>query len=105
MSSRPLRVLLASGCVVLLAQGVPVRAQGAWQQYQYDSLGNLVGSWDSAGRNVQSRYDASDNRVSVDVTQGAPAPEPPPPGPAGTPASPRYHVIDGPPGTSVFPQR
>jgi YD repeat-containing protein len=43
---------------------------------QYDSLGNLILSWDSTGRREALVYDAADNRTQTMVTSGAP-PSPP----------------------------
>jgi YD repeat-containing protein len=57
--------------------GTTVQAQGAYQIYQYDLLGNLVGAADSAGRNAQLHYDPAENRTSVTVTVGPVPPAPP----------------------------
>jgi YD repeat-containing protein len=44
--------------------------------YQYDSLGNLITSWDSAGVREEFAYDPADNRTQTQVTSGS-APPPP----------------------------
>jgi uncharacterized protein RhaS with RHS repeats len=48
--------------------------------YRYDSLGNLIEAFDSAGRKEGVTYDPADNRTQAQVTQ-----EPPPPPPAPSP--------------------
>lgn len=44
--------------------------------YEYDSLGNLIVSWDSAGLKEAFSYDFADNRTQNQVTAGAPPPPP-----------------------------
>jgi YD repeat-containing protein len=44
--------------------------------YEYDSLGNLIVSWDSAGIKEGFAYDAADNRTQNVVSSGAPPPPP-----------------------------
>ena len=86
--------------LVIVTMGT-ARAQGAWQIYQYDSLGNLVGAWDSAGRNAQFRYDPADNRTQAEITAGVAPPAPTPPGPPSP--SPAFVVVKTPTRTVVVP--
>jgi YD repeat-containing protein len=44
--------------------------------YKYDSLGNLIASWDSAGIKEEFTHDPADNRTETKVTTGAPPPPP-----------------------------
>jgi YD repeat-containing protein len=44
--------------------------------YEYDSLGNLIASWDSAGIKEEFTYDFAHNRTQNQVTTGAPPPPP-----------------------------
>ncbi|MEQ5840079.1 hypothetical protein N0A02_11650 [Paraburkholderia acidicola] len=50
-------------------------AAGVTQRYQYDSLGRLIGTWDTLNINSQTVYDPASNRSTVTVTN---APPPPP---------------------------
>jgi YD repeat-containing protein len=95
----------AAGAVMLvLVLAVPgmtpgPRAQGAaYQVYQYDSLGNLIRSWDGTGRDAAFAYDPADNRTGVAVTQGTAPPAPQPPAPLPVP---RYQVLPRPGGAPV----
>lgn len=45
--------------------------------YEYDSLGNLIAAWDSAGLKEGFSYDSADNRTQNVVSSGAPPPPPP----------------------------
>jgi hypothetical protein len=44
--------------------------------YEYDSLGNLIVSWDSAGLKEAFSYDFADNRTQNVVSSGSPPPPP-----------------------------
>lgn len=97
------------GSVLLLLLGLlgtpAARADdptGAYQVYQYDSLGNLVGAWDSAGRNARFRYDTADNRTQVQVTAEASPPRPPMPPEPRAPET-VYRVIKTPTSTVIVP--
>lgn len=96
-------ILLNAPALIGLALASPAaQAQGAYQGYQYDTLGNLVGAVDSAGRNAQLRYDPADNRTSVEVTTG-PIP-PAPPAPPAPPQAAAFELILS-PGTIVVVPR
>lgn len=95
--------------VLLVFLGVPgappARADdpaGAYQVYRYDSLGNLIGAWDSAGRNARFQYDAADNRTQAQTTAEAPPPRPSLPPEARAPET-VYRVIKTPAGTVIIP--
>jgi YD repeat-containing protein len=51
-------------------------AMSGYVTYEYDSLGNLIISWDSAGIKEDFTYDLADNRTQTEVTTGAPPPPP-----------------------------
>ena len=71
------------GALILCASAITSHAaaqtSGAYQIYQYDSLGRLTGAWDSLGRNATSTYDNADNRLHTQVTSAIPPTAPNPP--------------------------
>jgi YD repeat-containing protein len=69
-------LVFAIGVVALLTiQPDYSIAAGVTQTYQYDSLGRLVGTWDTLNIHSQTTYDAASNRSTVAVTN---EPLPPP---------------------------
>ena len=65
-------VLLGGLVVIALPSSADAQTTGAYQTYQYDSLGRLVGAWDSAGINSQAIYDPVNNRTATQVVIGSP---------------------------------
>jgi hypothetical protein len=63
-------------CLIVFNEAL---AQGAYQVYRYDSLGNLIVAWDSANRNAQFSLDPADNRTFSQVVSSAAPPQPAPP--------------------------
>ena len=77
--------------VALHVSAATAQAAAAYQTYQYDSLGRLVGAWDSAGLDAQFAYDPAGNRTQTGVVSGPAPPAPPPPPP--TPRVTGYEII------------
>lgn len=98
---RPAQILIAA---IVLSCGFRVggaKAQGAYQIYQYDTLGNLVDAWDSAGRNAQPSYDPAQNRTSVQIVAGASPAPPPAPLPQSVTA---FRIVKTKPHTAIVPR-